>query len=1160
MNSNTILNLAYLDPPQYGWTAVGGIASILEPHERARRVNVNVGGVGASKPPAASSGGNATDGITSETSAAPKQQECYYTIINDDDDACETKQEETKEDEAKHDDTISNPPAEEEKSPSTSRRRKGKSLPPPSTEIEADAPKADVPKADKTPEKINRPKRISIQRLHENTLDIYTYHRGRVGQEPRDANGELLAQLDPVDTNHDWTPTNPAVVKILLDFPLVDDLDDENDDETRDGKDVEGNAMDKRQYRFYDTVSWNLLDPTMPTPEEFATDLATQYCLSFRTTMEIIESITRQICDYVKRKTNRFYPPIVIRDAYGNERPDRQFGCADDVTECFRGVMDGILEAEGGARRGGGRAVISRRNDAPAKKREKVGKVREKGQVKPQRGTIEVIPKDKVPQPNQSNDIYAAQVLHRAKSASQKIVNECKSRGDKVLWHAEGEVCHICHNRKPVVLTFHCGCHSYCDYHCASRLSFRCRDYDPNNPDSLPIDHCPVCTLQCTCSKCTRLLDEVTSKLKTACEEQNCPPDQVVMPRLLEFCSAKLTSTPKMAVEPKGTPFGGVLKKKMNDPAKSGGSKRSRSKDATGDAHSTRSSPLMGESSDSARPQKKRKVDRQPSTKTPVKVLRVNPTEFPKEFYDGKDMDPAEPGDYERCFTPFGSLIPDPSLTANDAAQKFQDIIPLPSRIATNFDSCIVCNAGGKVTHSCAKCPRSYHTECLVKDGGDSSQLSCHRCKMDRHVLVEDLSNITPNQLIKMAYDNNLADFAWYEKIMELLVEIINKLKAYDFGAIFAEPVNTELVPNYLDVIKRPMDYGEVIKKLERGRYPNTVLNFTYKEKMNEMEEIVLHALCDIEQVHHNCMLFNENGSCYHRVGQVHMVRWKAYYEKVIEDRLPPNVQANLEEFRAVFKEELDSKIQVRILTATNPTNRANITFAVFDPITKKVVKQYTSKSAAVRAAMALKKAGYACEYELDDKNVKSIIEKSSKEASTLLFGYRWMTMDCLRSGEFKLEEKTTCTDNETPFPVRSDSLASSFFQDDALMSPSAGNIVVLKEDTASGCEMRGFDSEEAAYKDWLETCATAVHLDPSIASDMSTFQQHFLHGTKTINGVAWKLAERSEAATHAAPSLSQEKVVMEQEYAVPVKEKTSVTLTHLSSIEAVDDKMKASG
>ena len=39
-------------------------------------------------------------------------------------------------------------------------------------------------------------------------LDIFTYHRGRCGQEPRDpSTGELLCDTDPIDTNYKWQPT-----------------------------------------------------------------------------------------------------------------------------------------------------------------------------------------------------------------------------------------------------------------------------------------------------------------------------------------------------------------------------------------------------------------------------------------------------------------------------------------------------------------------------------------------------------------------------------------------------------------------------------------------------------------------------------------------------------------------------------------------------------------------------------------------------------------------------------------------------------------------------------------------------------------------------------------------------------------------------------------
>lgn len=37
-----MLRLCSLDPPWYGWTACGGIASILEPHEAARRNDAKV--------------------------------------------------------------------------------------------------------------------------------------------------------------------------------------------------------------------------------------------------------------------------------------------------------------------------------------------------------------------------------------------------------------------------------------------------------------------------------------------------------------------------------------------------------------------------------------------------------------------------------------------------------------------------------------------------------------------------------------------------------------------------------------------------------------------------------------------------------------------------------------------------------------------------------------------------------------------------------------------------------------------------------------------------------------------------------------------------------------------------------------------------------------
>lgn len=381
------LNLTYLDPPKYGWTAIGGIAEILEPHEAARRgpaeyqkdllqkwnggaanneaasngasavkndvsenadvgevtKDVTVSGTDAQSAAAKANSSGAAPDVSGKTNAS-ESAELYYTIIDE-------KKDEIKE-------------AKDEQQEETRSRRKSGKKSKAEDDKQADEKKEDA-KEDQDEKKDPPPKQIAIQSTKDDILDIYSYHRGRVGQEPRDAKGELLAPLDPIDTNHDWRPNNSTKLKIQLDFPLDD----------------EGNS----EYRFKDTISWDLADPTLNV-EEFTANLATDYNLSFKTTMELTESISRQIQEYVLKST-RFYPPIIIKDAYGNDRPDKQFGCADDVLECFGRREDAILN-EGRGRRG---VTISRRRGEKKKReRKSEGRSRPMGAVKPQRGTIEV--------------------------------------------------------------------------------------------------------------------------------------------------------------------------------------------------------------------------------------------------------------------------------------------------------------------------------------------------------------------------------------------------------------------------------------------------------------------------------------------------------------------------------------------------------------------------------------------------------------------------------------------------------------------------------------------------------------------------------------------------------------------------------------------------
>ena len=106
---------------------------------------------------------------------------------------------------------------------------------------------------------------------------------------------------------------------------------------------------------------------------------------------------------------------------------------------------------------------------------------RPRGAVKPDKKGIHIVPKNDLPIPGEGC-IYSAEILKRAKAKSSAECAAAAARGEVVLEVVKEEVCHICHNRKAVVLNFCCGDHGYCDFHCASRLGFRAKDFDKENP------------------------------------------------------------------------------------------------------------------------------------------------------------------------------------------------------------------------------------------------------------------------------------------------------------------------------------------------------------------------------------------------------------------------------------------------------------------------------------------------------------------------------------------------------------------------------------------------------------------------------------------------------------------------------------------------------
>mmetsp|Transcript_22245 Transcript_22245/g.39138 ORF Transcript_22245/g.39138 Transcript_22245/m.39138 type:complete len:484 (-) Transcript_22245:202-1653(-) len=404
--------------------------------------------------------------------------------------------------------------------------------------------------------------------------------------------------------------------------------------------------------------------------------------------------------------------------------------------------------------------------------------------------------------------------------------------------------------------------------------------------------------------------------------------------------------------------------------------------------------------------------------------------------------------------------------------------------------------------------------------GGAGLKRECKRCEWDDQIRPEE--DITSGEmgvdkkiLTACAKYKGTQSHTFMSIMICDLLQILRKLTIYDYGEIFSNPVDTTSIPDYLTCIRNPMDYGTIIDSLENGRYSPSSIDG--ENNMNAMHDVVLDALTDIEQVHHNCFLYNRRGSPIYRAGAVQASKWKAYFNTHIKGRLPETVQESL----AIFQESRKAKRREKIPRPR--TFQASIFFrskalAVFDPDTRMIVKQYSSKAAALTAALMLYDAGYACEWALSQNNARSHIV-GSEDPSKPLFGYQWVPTEKLTRGNFKLKP---------------------YFRSDDLMSPTPNNIMILKEDTVSGVLLRGFESNESAYQDWVVEKSGSFNArvdqtdDNSEESLPSEFVKHYLDGDKSINGIVWNRVDPDNGADVAAmmPKSPVGKVVMEEEHA----------------------------
>lgn len=83
--------------------------------------------------------------------------------------------------------------------------------------------------------------------------------------------------------------------------------------------------------------------------------------------------------------------------------------------------------------------------------------------------------------------------------------------------------------------------------------------------------------------------------------------------------------------------------------------------------------------------------------------------------------------------------------------------------------------------------------------------------------------------------------------LKEVLTRLIVQIKKKDDYAFFLQPVDISQVQGYMDVVKRPMDFGTMTTKVEKGRY-------------RSLEEFA----DDVRLVTTNAKMFNPPGTIYH--------------------------------------------------------------------------------------------------------------------------------------------------------------------------------------------------------------------------------------------------------------------------------------------------------
>jgi len=930
---------------------------------------------------------------------------------------------------------------------------------------------------------------IEIKTIQEDgSVHPGAYHRGIISEEPRfKGRGYLLCDTNPTDTTHGWDEPD-LKLKVNIEFPLCDP--DCSDDEDNDARNSEGtkhaprrnarrgegkrfiSETERRKNReeklaelphFRDTVEWDLSNPRTPTPMVYAADIAAQFGLSFCRTLDLARLIQKQIDDFVKESVN-YHVPISSKDhmllprekhslqppKYSNPKLLHGGHCASNVTTILKPFEVREVKKD---------RVASFDDTKSSGKKSGVARPARPAIVKTVQFEYQVAKPEELPKHDVSklglDPIYLDEFLRRAQEENQKVTKLLADGNIGTTKVVMNDTCHFCHIRRPQLVQFSCGnsAHCFCDLHTCRRLGFRVEQ-----AASIGYNWCPVCTLQCTCYRCHTRVEVLLPQFAKECKKQGLGPTEVKYDFVFN-CSRHLARLAK-----------DTLKKVTT------GSTTSRRKSNVKAAPTVNHGDIVT-----------------------VKVPKIPKEDFPAEMSASINKDPSLKDDYITIFTPQGTVI------CEEAAKKAREEKPAVKPVAAiddgNVDYCGECQKTGDLI-CCDRCPRGFHGKCMGIDAeAISGHWECPGCLQDstgqdgnamKGILHHD-------KLLAVFKDfHETRDFNAKVRILSKIFDMIKFLIDYDFGSIFSEAVNVKLVRDYKVYVKRPMDLGTITSNLLKGAYckvSSRTKDLVGADNVTEMDIIIFNVLKDIEQIWHNSFLYNREGSSFYRMGQVLRRKCSVVQKISYQSDLDPFVMENVVLFvdeckvkRMELSNSLNpwipaSKYQISI--PSRGPSKAKTIIGIFDEDTNMIIKQYSSVAGSFIVAEFLSKLGHKSEVKTGNKQkFRDYIRAMQAESSLTLFGYRWLYIDNVRSGNFTLAPK--------------------------------GLAIIQKQCKISKAVLEKYNTIEDAHKSWLYALSKCVGIADSQGADRSVeyFQRCYLDGESSLDAQDWVRVKKEKCTS----------------------------------------------